>query len=588
MRLSRQASLCAVFALLISTQSVAASKYNITVRGGDEASFTPTLTGDVVDDKESYDVIVVGGGLAGMTAALYLSDNGKKVLIMEKEDALGGLAFGGNLSYKIRFDRGAAYWTDAYDEEQAILERIHLGDFRKKYAISEPADSYFWNGKLYLGIWEEKTMEQLPASFAVFKAELQNAGRENLIPNQPLEDDPNVGVLDAKSAAEWVREMPDAFKARVEKGPRTSGLKGKQLKDALDRHAYEVSLLQRFKDDTKVDRKDPMGDVLGLLELYCRSALGSTPDKVSAVAFANFYISEIETRYTTPVGTGGAAERLEKMLRDRPKQVSIRLRAGVTTIDPDKNDVTVTYVKNGHAYRAHAKYAVHAAQLKLAPKIIRGFAEREPEQAKIFTDLDYAHYSVHAVIVKGHPYRATYDTWTHAADYTDDDFTDVILGRWMDPTINGYKGMRTFKKNPGDEAGIFTIYHPLPPKWIGSGYTQDQAESIAEHAVDRLLELYSPLLSTRWHTKIKVRAVETNRWPFSVHVAAPGHFSKRVKIMRKPFGRVFFANNNLGTPAFEEALFRGHCAAVNILVRMAKDEPSMKYTPETWTKCPVE
>lgn len=50
--------------------------------------------------------------------------------------------------------------------------------------------------------------------------------------------------------------------------------------------------------------------------------------------------------------------------------------------------------------------------------------------------------------VKGHPYRATYDTWTRASDYTEDDFTDVIIGRWMDPKINGYLGMRDFKKDP--------------------------------------------------------------------------------------------------------------------------------------------
>ncbi len=40
-----------------------------------------------------YDVIVVGGGAAGMTAALYALRNGKSVLVLERE------AFGGQITH---------------------------------------------------------------------------------------------------------------------------------------------------------------------------------------------------------------------------------------------------------------------------------------------------------------------------------------------------------------------------------------------------------------------------------------------------------------------------------------------------------
>lgn len=86
-----------------------------------------------------------------------------------------------------------------------------------------------------------------------------------------------------------------------------------------------------------------------------------------------------------------------------------------------------------------------------------------------------------------------------------------------------------------------------------------------------------------WNTAIDVLSVETNRWPFSVHVAKPAHFSKHAKILRRPLGRIFFANNNIGTPSFEEALFRGHCAANNVLNRIDKD-----FTQESWSNCPLE
>ncbi|MBI5595602.1 MAG: FAD-dependent oxidoreductase [Elusimicrobia bacterium] len=545
----------------------AAEPFPVTVRGGGESSFRSALPkGPAARDSERYDAVIVGGGPAGLTAAVYLTDAGKKVLLLEKEPVFGGLAASGTTADGIPFDRGVAYWTSAYEEEAKILERIGLGAYKDKYPIPEPIDSYLWNGRLYEGLWEDATLRELPASFALFRSELKRADAAKLIPNQPFEEGQNL-ELDAMTAADWIGRMPAAAADR---------------EDPAGKEVYE-----RFLKDPALDRAAPMKDVLGLLDLFSRSALGAVTTEVSAAAFANFYISEIETRYTTPIGTGEATALMEGLLRRRGHLAKLKAGAAVRAIEESPEGVRVRYVEGGKAREAEGAYAVFAAQLKFAPAIIRGLSERDPERAAAIAALEYSHYSVHVLFVKGHPYRASYDTWTRAADARPTDFTDVVVGRWADPAIQGYRGLRDFKKDPADDRGILTVYQPYrhrePGHSAAPGVEDAHVEGVARAAAARLKELYDPLLKARWGTSIEVRAAETSRWPFSVHVARPGHFSKLSKVLRRPFGKVFFANNNIGTPAFEEALFRGHCAANNILKRM-----DAGFSQEGWSRCPLE
>ena len=42
--------------------------------------------------NENYDIIILGGGIAGMNAALNLGKQGFEVVLVEKEPELGGFA----------------------------------------------------------------------------------------------------------------------------------------------------------------------------------------------------------------------------------------------------------------------------------------------------------------------------------------------------------------------------------------------------------------------------------------------------------------------------------------------------------------
>lgn len=59
--------------------------------------------GDINDittvEREKYDVIVVGGGIAGIAASVSAAREGAKVLLLEKQVNLGGLATGGLISW---------------------------------------------------------------------------------------------------------------------------------------------------------------------------------------------------------------------------------------------------------------------------------------------------------------------------------------------------------------------------------------------------------------------------------------------------------------------------------------------------------
>ena len=57
----------------------------------------PNVKQPIVGD--SYDVIVVGGGVAGVSAAVSAARSGMKTLLMEKFTVLGGLATVGLINW---------------------------------------------------------------------------------------------------------------------------------------------------------------------------------------------------------------------------------------------------------------------------------------------------------------------------------------------------------------------------------------------------------------------------------------------------------------------------------------------------------
>ncbi len=113
---------------------------------------------DIITEKEKqtpvtaeYDVVIVGGGIAGVTAAVAAARNGAKTCLLEKEYGLGGLATLGNvieylplcdgmgnqmigglgeellrLSIKDGYDRVPDCWESGGDPEKRLKQRFRV------------------------------------------------------------------------------------------------------------------------------------------------------------------------------------------------------------------------------------------------------------------------------------------------------------------------------------------------------------------------------------------------------------------------------------------------------------------------------
>lgn len=335
-----------------------------------------------------------------------------------------------------------------------------------------------------------------------------------------------------------------------------------------------------------------MIDVIQFLDLYSRSALGSTTEDISALGYSNFYVSELQPRFTTPFGTGIAIKQMLERLKLVPEYAHFKTESAVTNMKNIPGGVEVKYTEKGVGKIVKGKFAIFASQLGFAPNIIEGLELQSPEQAQTMKKLQYAHYSVHNFAITNHPYREAYDTWVRVPDYTPHDFTDMILGRWRE--LHGYqKGPEDklreyiwdYSKNPDNHGSMISIYHSQMKVNTSTVtidnhiYSDEFSAKAAESAWNRFEDIFN-----RGHAlkqQFKIRDVYTNRYPYSVHVPEPGHFTIRSKKMSKTFGNIIIGNNNLGTPSFEEALFRGHCAANKILWRL---NPKT-FVQQSWSKC---
>ena len=95
--------------------------------------------------KVSCDTLILGGGIAGLTAAYVLAKQGKKVVLVEKEPALGGAIF----SYVFPSFTIEAYYHHFFPWDKDIQWMIQELGMRHSITWGEPLTAFYHQGKYH-------------------------------------------------------------------------------------------------------------------------------------------------------------------------------------------------------------------------------------------------------------------------------------------------------------------------------------------------------------------------------------------------------------------------------------------------------
>lgn len=219
-----------------------------------------TAKAESIPVYKEADVIVVGGGIAGIAAAIAASRQGKSVILLEKNVALGGLATLGHVCIYLPLDDGVGHKVYGGLAEELLYTTIQYG-YNTKPDCWKKGISYVENPS-----GRYQTHFNIPAAVLAFDEKMEQEGVEtvfDVVFSEPIMDGNRVAGVICESKQGRVAFMGRQFiDATGDADLMSRAGAATSKKDSICSHwTYELEL------DTVKKGVEEYGDVFHCLQL---------------------------------------------------------------------------------------------------------------------------------------------------------------------------------------------------------------------------------------------------------------------------------------------------------------------------------
>ncbi|MBP7094231.1 MAG: FAD-dependent oxidoreductase [Candidatus Kapabacteria bacterium] len=377
------------------------------------------------------DVVVIGGGLSGLTAALVLQTNGVDSVLLESEPRLGGSA----VSEKINtasVPLGSVYFVSRTEEIEMLIKATSIEP------VQCPDDAYILrDGRIVQDLWSDSSlkgaipderdrdgMKRFRDVIAVMDADL---------PSYPLPKtlSPRMQELDAQSAANYI---------------------------------------DRFASPT----------LEKIINAYSRSSMGAPSTGTNAYCLLNFYQSELGSsfgfsRYSFPGGTSRLATGVAAALENT------KSAALVARVHETADDVQIDVVEaDGTVTRYLSSFAVVAVPKYQLSRLLSDPGSHRLEALKKISYSPYATIQISSSIAIAS--GKAYDTWDLRVENS---YTDVIDPMCIQPgatahVVSLYVPLDPSQRSMLQDPEAFASFAAKTVEKFAAGLTEEQRLSIID------------------------------------------------------------------------------------------------------------